>query len=721
MPNSASAIQIEIEHCNNIQNGNISLYENELNIKFAPNGTGKSTIANILTIKDSEGLLKFKPFGAEEIPSVTQSKSFQSVCTFNEDFVNNMVFERDSVIKDAFNVFIKTEKYTILFDKLETHLAGLHTDLKNDEEIQEMSEKFSSVMKKLSLNANKTPKNSPFFKSLKRVTNQYNIPESLQKFKPFIGNDSYNVSWVDWKDKGFQYDDQSICPFCAISLSSEYQHERETFKDSYKKADIQNVKDMSNIVEALKEFLNEEKYEDLIRLIANPSDQKALEQVISGFVSSVEYLNMRVQDVVGFSNNKINKDEISGLSVILEKLIINPDYALEYFNSEKTKKVIALINQHVQRLIAEVTDLKIEIGALKGFINATEKSYSEDINEFLELAGFNYEVSITTKDDDSAETKLLYKRSDTESVEVSNIRDHLSWGERNALALVLFMFHALSKNADLVILDDPISSFDNYKKYPIIHRLFTSRKADRSFAKKTVLLLTHDSEPLIDFLIVGKPYDTGINAAFLKNKNGTLTECEITKSDFILSVHFYRNLAKSSEIPFLVRISALRKYIEYTEEDTGNNNCYNLLSSLIHGKPFPDRKVDFENYIILSKEEIASGELVISRYIPNFLYSTAIIELTDKEKFFRSYEAEERSYCKLVLLRGYIDVFKCREAIQEKAFLKMIDESYHIENDYSYCLNYFEFDIVPFCTQKKADSYIASQKALFFNSEENVE
>lgn len=51
-------MDIKIMNCNNIDEGNIELIEGRLNIKYAINGTGKSTISKALeaTIKglDSE-------------------------------------------------------------------------------------------------------------------------------------------------------------------------------------------------------------------------------------------------------------------------------------------------------------------------------------------------------------------------------------------------------------------------------------------------------------------------------------------------------------------------------------------------------------------------------------------------------------------------------------------------------------------------------------------
>ena len=71
------------------------------------------------------------------------------------------------------------------------------------------------------------------------------------------------------------------------------------------------------------------------------------------------------------------------------------------------------------------------------------------------------------------------------------------FGERNAFAIVLFMYEVLSTNPDLIILDDPISSFDKNKKFAILEMLFR-RESASCLKNKTVLMLTHDVEPIID-------------------------------------------------------------------------------------------------------------------------------------------------------------------------------------------------------------------------------
>lgn len=43
-------MQFKIKNCTNIDSAKISLSEGKLNIKFAPNGTGKSTIARAVLL-----------------------------------------------------------------------------------------------------------------------------------------------------------------------------------------------------------------------------------------------------------------------------------------------------------------------------------------------------------------------------------------------------------------------------------------------------------------------------------------------------------------------------------------------------------------------------------------------------------------------------------------------------------------------------------------------
>ena len=75
---------VVIKNCNNIKEALITIEQGNLNIKFAINGTGKSTIAKALLNKEKD-LSLLKPFGKEEIPYVECNPKFNNVELFDSD------------------------------------------------------------------------------------------------------------------------------------------------------------------------------------------------------------------------------------------------------------------------------------------------------------------------------------------------------------------------------------------------------------------------------------------------------------------------------------------------------------------------------------------------------------------------------------------------------------------------------------------------------------
>src|SRR5690606_23387236 len=123
----------------------------------------------------------------------------------------------------------------------------------------------------------------------------------------------------------------------------------------------------------------------------------------------------------------------------------------------------------LNKVITVAGQLQGQVAQQKKGIRKTIEKHSKDINGFLESAGYQYKVSIIQSAGESYRLILTYTE---QSEGIGNVKEHLSYGERNAFALVLFMYQALKENADFIILDDPISSFDNNKKFAIMSMLF---------------------------------------------------------------------------------------------------------------------------------------------------------------------------------------------------------------------------------------------------------
>ena len=339
----------------------------------------------------------------------------------------------------------------------------------------------------------------------------------------------------------------------------------------------------------------------------------------------------------------------------------------------------------------------------------------QDINEFLTIAGFRYSFDVELDGENNAIALLRFIMPDGNPGDIKSSGKHLSWGEKNAFALILFMFDAISKNADLIILDDPISSFDSNKKYAIINRLFKTGDKDNSLYQRTVLMLTHDFEPVIDYVqfCAGRQDPSYVCANYLLNNGGDLTCTPIQKnSDLMSSVVLLKEMAKDSNIDIAARIGCLRKFIEHQyRKPKEESDAYNILSSLIHRRSEPT--LDSEGRNKLSKEQIVNGMDYIQKYIPDFDYNFMLDQCAPK-KLMDRYANEKSSYIKMLILRAYTEHDnKARDRLRQTndVLRKYVDETYHIENDYLYSLDVRRFNIVPEHFMTHAERFVANERA----------
>jgi hypothetical protein len=279
----------------------------------------------------------------------------------------------------------------------------------------------------------------------------------------------------------------------------------------------------------------------------------------------------------------------------------------------------------------------------------------------------------------------------------------MSFGERNAFALVLFMYDALKENPDLIILDDPISSFDKNKKYAIIEMLF---KKGNSFSGKTVLLLTHDFDPLVDIILHHPDRFCPPYAAFLENNNGVLSEKEIKRNDIKTFIEISKaNIA--TPLNELNRLVYLRRYFEI---ENRKGFAWDVVSSLFHKRDVPQLKeVDLADEEIkkfrdMTAEEIETGSKEICTWIDTFEYQKLIQLVQNKIEMKKLYASCTNNYEKLHFYRIIFEADD--DNIKSTIIRKFINEAFHIENNYIYQLNPAEYQLVPQYVIDECDSYL---------------
>ena len=529
-------MSLSIRNCNNIDNGQFDIVDGCLNIKYAINGTGKSTISKAIDAFVSgdetkkRSLIPFKYYGneTEHFPELTGYEDFGKVSIFNETYIEDYVYQQNELIKNSFEIFIKTPDYDKHIKEIEKLLEGINTTFQTHPELDELIKVFQEFIDGFGKAKGGYSAAGAIGKGLGKGNKIDNIPKGLEVYEPYLKN-SENVKWIKWQLEGKRYLDMAEqCPYCSGSI----QETKETILKVSEEYDAKAVEQLNKMLEVFKKlspFFTDDtvsKLDEISKNITGISNHQKtylleIKAQVDGLMQQLYGLKR-----MGFHSLK-NAEKIADE---LQKFKVDLSY-YSHLNSELANEKVELINKTLDVVLEKAGRLQGEIAQQKKHIKTTIEMYSKEINDFLYYAGYKYQVDIV-EEEHTTDYHLILKHVDGEGV-IQAANEHLSFGERNAFALALFMYDVLKNDPDLVVLDDPISSFDGNKKFAIINMLFMGK---HSLKNRTVLLLTHEFNTVID-VIYNMPYNfsPAPKAAFLTTKNGVLCEKEIKKTQ----IHAY--------------------------------------------------------------------------------------------------------------------------------------------------------------------------------------
>ncbi len=354
--------------------------------------------------------------------------------------------------------------------------------------------------------------------------------------------------------------------------------------------------------------------------------------------------------------------------------------------NETIKGEITAYNTKIDELINDIDTLKKAIYELNQFMTKKVGNAKRHIDNFLKISGIPYTVEISVKSNSMCKTILKAKVKEG-TIEVNNPKYNLSYGEKNAIALILFSLTCTNDN-ELVILDDPISSFDINKKYAILYYLFNEECNGNSFKNKTVLMLTHDFSTVINYIKLNK-INSNANANLIVNVNGILKEKEITSENIMNIIKLEKKNSKTSDLNIITRLVHLRRYFELTDDLT--NHEYDILSSLLHLREKPSTKIGRDEYEVI--EDCTDSLKNICNYINDFNYEQILAKLSDKSYLLNEYNKVRNNVEKFYIIRILInsDEVNC----DDRVLWDFLCEHYHIENELLYGLDGLDYDLLP--------------------------
>lgn len=686
---------IRISNCNNITSGTISITEGRLNVKYAINGTGKSTVAKAIesaALHDDTGLKKLTPFAylgdnaPEHQPMVEGLPTDTKVAIFDESYVNQYVFLEDELLKNSFDIFVKTENYEQKMAEINRLIANVRNVFDENPELDSFISDMSEFIAVFGNARTGIANNGALVKGMSSGNLIQHIPNGLEDYSAFL-LDGRNSKWLKWQASGREYMELGDkCPFCAGDLAPQ-RDKIERINTQYDSKTIEHLSKILALFDRLGSYFSEET-NACVREITTSVQGLSAEQknYLVGIKGQVETLYGKLQQLkrIGFDSLK----DIDRVADVLPTYKIEVQY-LTHLNSTLTCEKVRIINESVDQLITEVGRLQGAVNQQKREIENTVRQYNSEINAFLRNAGYAYTVSIDETEDHSYKLKLRFGEREGA---VSGVKSHLSYGERNAFALVLFMYNALYNKADFIVLDDPISSFDKNKKFAILDMLFIRGNSLRG---KTALLLTHDFEPVIDTVYNHPSFFNGTPSAyFLENNNGILGETEIRKEHIASSVQIAKeNIDAAPNI--ISKIIFLRRLVEIVD---GKSNAWHLLSNLLHKRDVPTIGND-----TMSAAAIADGTAKIQQHIPDFSYGTVYAEINIDGALIQLYNDARSNYEKLQIYRM---IFPAAE--EDHVMRKFLNSAYHVENDYLFQLNPFTFNTIPNYIISECDREVAT-------------
>jgi ABC-type molybdenum transport system ATPase subunit/photorepair protein PhrA len=699
IPAPIQPLNVRIANCNSLGTAEITLVRSALNIKYGPNGIGKSTIAQALTLRAEGGdalkaltPFKFREGSGHPEPSVEGADSIQSVLTFDDQYVSNFVFQRDEVLRNSFEIFINTEEYRAGNEEIEQLFSALQETFVEQAEFNDAIHAFTHLCDVFGLTkTGVVSKSTKGYKAMAIGGKLQNIPEPLKGYTGFLHSED-PASWVGWQAKGKSFLELSDnCPFC--STASVDKAVAELVSKEYETATVKNMSALRSAVEQAGHYFEPSYLSQLnamLSLITEPTPEQL--SFLATLRREVEVFLDRLKVLRGLAfhtlRDEVKVDEyLAGLKIDLS--------LLRSLGSEATISVVELINEKLEAVATQISEVKRRIGEQRGRVLRLINDNQRQINAFLESAGYRYKVRIVPSDETY---RMLIEHQDL-SGHLDSAISHLSYGERNAFALVLFMYQVRRENPDLVVLDDPVSSFDRTKKFAILHELFRGKHSIRD---QTTLMLTHDLEPAIDIVRISTSrLFAAANpvAHFLTSQNGAISEKPILRSDIkTFGEVCDANIAAAGDE--VIRCIYLRRKLEILGA-TGVS--YDVLSSLLHLRSAPDRPIGAGDREELSEEEVASAVAEIEKDLPGFDYQQIVGGLRSLETLKSKFAATDVGYEKVQIFRMLLEI---NEPEDDDTFKKFVNETFHIENEYVMQLDPREFDSVPEFVVKECERQV---------------
>ena len=624
-------MNIEISGYKSIEKCNLDITDNKINMIFGMSGSGKSSIASALSKKNIE---RNRTIG-KNIPLVIKvngSDESPRIAVYDKNTIDKYIYNKDS-----------DDVYTVLIDdnqeikKGERALANRIRDLQSAFQNEHKNYEVCSIIKK-ELGSELT-KNSELRSNAKIIaleksiskTNKKNLVEKIESISP---------KDFEWLKKGMSQEgfiNLQTCPFCNRRIPNK------------KYAELNQINNFEQ--KTLNSIRNIQKY------------KSPLFDEISITRKGIGDLKAEVKSaIIALNNYEIIQET---LSEIINYNSFNWNTKIELTDS--LKNYFPNIYNAAKRVFSDMEKLKFLTNNAHNNTKRVLARRLDRINDYLEQMSIPYKMTADYANGKIKTYKIVHRMDKNNE----DRPDALSEGEKSIVSLLMFIFQYKKTLTDLIVFDDPVSYYDDFRRSQILKII------EKELDHRTILILSHDN--VFAKYALGDKYKRTDKIYYFENFNEASFK-PITRNDIgDFNEFVYERINNSND--YYQKIINIRLLYEGMH----NSHIYKYLSGIIHNK------TKEELYNDLSKIKKSEGFLIgkIKKEHPKI--NKTIIPFYDEvyEVDLNKYSVLEKAFW----IREHLN----DGDINRNNVIDELNEFVHINGKLKVCLNPYEYS---FCTKR---------------------
>lgn len=639
-------MEISITNYRNIKKLGITIEDEKINYLFGICGSGKSSILDAISKPIEAGDTTIGTKASNPTIAVNgKDPDYSGVASYS--LTRQEALFREDASEEIYHVFVGDES---ILNALEKDFESSIENLRGiQDKLYALRGRVDDLIKLFG-----KPGVRGFGKASKISKAHDALKNASANLKASMTGRSLNH--LEWKVKGFTVSDDfdnGVCPFCERELPGNI---------------ISTLRELRNA--SLKEmrptFESSTLLTDLKIKVPDFSDDEQVETLKKELI---ELFNARneIEKVINFCNVAKGSDLLHGVPRGIE-----------------IKEVAYKYVPDLRPLIEDVENRKRALTEQLGKMSAAFKrivgSNSAELNKQLKSVGIPYEFVVRTDGMNRESHQAAYVLKHVRADENTDMREQLSYGERNLIALLLFLHNNESR---VTLIDDPASSYDDFRRSQIYSCIMAQ-------SGKTVLVVSHD-QAFVRRAVNDASNEKLGKILFLENRDGICAAKAITKKSFVFLDREIKQRIKYS-VSYYQKILNARLYCDIHKSDM-SEEVWGYTSAILHSEG------QAEVFELLNSHGTTEQEII------NELKEVGIILPPMPVSVTVALDADATDFEVLILAREALRKNKATLCSEEKVDLAMLNDLVHMNDSAWYCLNPYEYAIWPSNLDKLITKY----------------